>query len=69
MSRKYSSVGAGDTFIAGMLYGLTAGSDEDAPWDARRCVRFAVDLATLKVQREGFAGLGADILHSPRADL
>ncbi|OAA77541.1 Carbohydrate/purine kinase [Akanthomyces lecanii RCEF 1005] len=59
------SVGAGDTFIAGMLHGFTTGSDEDAPWDARRCVRFAVDLATLKVQREGFAGLGDDILHSP----
>ncbi|OAR03027.1 hypothetical protein LLEC1_06859 [Akanthomyces lecanii] len=58
------SVGAGDTFVAGMLYGLTAGGDERAPWDAHRCVRFAVDLATLKVQREGFAGLGDDVLHS-----
>ncbi|EGX91433.1 PfkB family kinase, putative [Cordyceps militaris CM01] len=35
----------------------------DAGWDARRCVRFAVDLATLKVQREGFAGLGDAIMH------
>lgn len=63
-AENYSSVGAGDTFIAGMLYGLTTGSCEDAPWDAHRCVRFAVDLATLKVQREGFAGLGDDILRS-----
>lgn len=57
------SVGAGDTFIAGILYGFTAGSRGDAGWDARRCVRFAVDLATLKVQREGFAGLGDAIMH------
>ncbi|KAM3454928.1 hypothetical protein MY3296_002710 [Beauveria thailandica] len=63
------SVGAGDTFIAGMLYGLTTGGREDKPWDARRCVRFAVDLATLKVQREGFAGLGHDAvpLYTPRS--
>ncbi|KAM3560506.1 hypothetical protein MY1884_002895 [Beauveria asiatica] len=57
-----SSVGAGDTFIAGMLYSLTTGGREDKPWDARRCVRLAVDLATLKVQREGFAGLGHDVV-------
>ncbi|KAK8147398.1 hypothetical protein G3M48_001648, partial [Beauveria asiatica] len=56
------SVGAGDTFIAGMLYGLTTGGREAKSWDARRCVRFAVDLATLKVQREGFAGLGHDVV-------
>ncbi|OAA45125.1 Carbohydrate/purine kinase [Beauveria brongniartii RCEF 3172] len=64
-----ASVGAGDTFIAGMLYGLTTGGREDKPWDARRCVRFAVDLATLKVQREGFAGLGHDVipLYTPRS--
>ncbi|OAA66110.1 Carbohydrate/purine kinase [Cordyceps fumosorosea ARSEF 2679] len=63
MDKPTSSVGAGDTFIAGMLFGLTtAGGDgDDAAWDAHRCVRFAVDLATLKVQREGFAGLGVDI--------
>ncbi|KAJ6782981.1 hypothetical protein PWT90_08360 [Aphanocladium album] len=57
------SVGAGDTFVAGMLYGLTTGGgEEESPWDVRRCVRFAVDLATMKVQREGFAGLGGDIM-------
>ncbi|TQV99251.1 hypothetical protein V2A60_004734 [Cordyceps javanica] len=57
------SVGAGDTFIAGMLFVLSKNSLDGAPWDAYRCVRFAVDLATLKVQREGFAGLGDDIMH------
>ncbi|KAM3512838.1 hypothetical protein MY11210_003543 [Beauveria gryllotalpidicola] len=61
------SVGAGDTFIAGMLYGLTTGGCDDTPWDVRRCVRFAVDLATLKVQREGFAGLGNDVICTPRS--
>ncbi|KAM3517246.1 hypothetical protein NHJ13051_009152 [Beauveria bassiana] len=60
------SVGAGDTFIAGMLYGLTTGGYENTPWDARRCVRFAVDLATLKVQREGFAGLGHDVIQTQK---
>ncbi|KAM0670566.1 hypothetical protein ACQRIU_000961 [Beauveria bassiana] len=60
------SVGAGDTFIAGMLYGLTTGGCENTPWDARRCVRFAVDLATLKVQREGFAGLGHDVIQTQK---
>lgn len=52
-------MGAGDTFVAGMLYGLLAhGTD----WDERRKVRFAVGLATLKVQREGFDGLGHDAI-------
>ncbi|KAJ3497829.1 hypothetical protein NLG97_g1603 [Lecanicillium saksenae] len=60
------SVGAGDTFIAGILYGLTTGGHEEARWDARRCVRFAVDLATMKVQREGFAGLGDDIMQAQK---
>ncbi|PMB68112.1 hypothetical protein BM221_006289 [Beauveria bassiana] len=60
------SVGAGDTFIAGMLYGLITGGYENTPWDARRCVRFAVDLATLKVQREGFAGLGHDVIQTQK---
>jgi hypothetical protein len=47
-----SAIGAGDTFIAGMLYGLHA----DA-WSCREKLAFAVGLATKKVQREGFAGL------------
>ena len=47
----FSTIGAGDTFVAGMLYGLHA----DA-W-SREAFAFAVGLATKKVQREGFAGL------------
>jgi ketohexokinase len=48
----FSTIGAGDTFIAGMLYGLHA----DA-WSREAKLEFAVGLATKKVQREGFAGL------------
>lgn len=53
-----SSVGAGDTFVAGMLYGLICQADT---WDVTHKLGFAVALATLKVQREGFDGLGNDI--------
>ncbi|KAK0614121.1 Ribokinase-like protein, partial [Immersiella caudata] len=48
------TVGAGDTFIAGMLYGLICHTDD---WSREAKLRFAVELATKKVQREGFAGL------------
>jgi ketohexokinase len=51
-----SAIGAGDTFIAGMLYGLLCHDEE---WDSTLKLRQAVDLATMKVQREGFQGLGA----------
>lgn len=57
LTRWNSAVGAGDTFIAGMLYGLIC---RNTKWDIQRCLRFAVNLATLKVQREGFRGLGND---------
>lgn len=54
-----SPVGAGDTFIAGMLLGLMR---NDWPLsDIGSTVSFAVKLATLKVQREGFEGLGVAI--------
>ncbi|KAF5600948.1 uncharacterized protein FSUBG_8313 [Fusarium subglutinans] len=53
------AVGAGDTFIAGMLYGLICHPDD---WSMGKKLGFAVRLATLKVQREGFDGLGRDML-------
>ncbi|SPJ79849.1 uncharacterized protein FTOL_08240 [Fusarium torulosum] len=55
------AVGAGDTFIAGMLYGLIC---HPGDWSTGRKLGFAVQLATLKVQREGFDGLGADMLET-----
>lgn len=42
-----------------MLYGLVC---RDERWTANQKLDFAVELATLKVQREGFANLGADIM-------
>ncbi|KAH6611093.1 hypothetical protein Trco_001113 [Trichoderma cornu-damae] len=53
-----SSVGAGDTFIAGMLYSLVCRSRS---WPVSHGLGFAVHLATTKVQREGFQGLGAHV--------
>jgi len=51
-----STVGAGDTFIAGMLYGLICHTGTD-DWGQEAKLGYAVELATKKVQREGFAGL------------
>ena len=51
-----STVGAGDTFIAGILYGLLCHRDD---WGASDTLGFGVKLATCKVQREGFAGVAA----------
>jgi ketohexokinase len=45
-------VGAGDTFIAGIVYGLACRN-----WALEATLAFAVRLATKKVQREGFADL------------
>lgn len=53
-TRSGSAIGAGDTFIAGALYGLLCRTDD---WDLNRVVRFAVDLATIKIQQDGFQGL------------
>ncbi len=54
----HSAIGAGDTFIAGVIFGMLR---HDHDWDPEAKLRFAVDLATTKVQREGFAGL-ADLV-------
>ncbi|KAK1993040.1 D-sorbose [Colletotrichum falcatum] len=59
VTQVVDSVGAGDTFVAGMLYGLICQTDT---WDTADKLGFAVQLATLKVQREGFAGLGGDMV-------
>ncbi|KAI1435979.1 hypothetical protein GGR50DRAFT_653068, partial [Xylaria sp. CBS 124048] len=54
-----STVGAGDTFIAGILFGFLY---HEQDWDQRAKLGFAVQLATCKVQREGFGGLGYEAL-------
>lgn len=51
-----STIGAGDTLIAGMLYALICHADD---WNTEAQLRFAVDIATEKVARDGFTGLGA----------
>lgn len=50
-----STVGAGDTFIAGMLFGLTCHSE----WDLHQKLQFANELAGRKVTQEGLRGLGS----------
>ncbi|KAL3461121.1 Ribokinase-like protein [Aspergillus heterothallicus] len=49
------TIGAGDTFIAGMLYGLICKRDT---WDLSEKLGMANHLAGTKVSQEGFAGLG-----------
>ncbi|KAL2001657.1 hypothetical protein VTN02DRAFT_1440 [Thermoascus thermophilus] len=59
------TIGAGDTFIAGMLYAITRhgtadeADDRAAPeaWPVDRAVGFATELAGRKVAQEGFGGL------------
>ncbi|KAI1763038.1 Ribokinase-like protein [Hypoxylon sp. FL1150] len=53
------TVGAGDTFIAGMLFGLLCHHED---WDTEKKVQFAVQLATRKVQQDGFDGVGAGVM-------
>ncbi|KAI1377410.1 Ribokinase-like protein [Hypoxylon crocopeplum] len=53
------TVGAGDTFVAGMLFGLLCHHED---WDTDKKVEFAVQLATCKVQQDGFDGVGADVM-------
>ncbi|KAI1738535.1 Ribokinase-like protein [Xylaria scruposa] len=53
------TVGAGDTFIAGILFGFLQHSHD---WDNGTKLSFAVQLATCKVQQEGFNDLGSKAL-------
>ncbi|KAJ5607834.1 hypothetical protein N7537_004453 [Penicillium hordei] len=48
------TIGAGDTFNAGLLYGLVYRSHD---WDFRKRLEFANLLAGLKITQEGFADL------------
>jgi ketohexokinase len=50
-----STIGAGDTFIAGILYGLNCRKEE---WSVAQNLGFANRLAGNKVVQEGFSGLG-----------
>lgn len=52
---SYSPIGAGDTFIAGMLYGLMCHGGD---WDLLQKLEFANRLAGCKVAQDGFSGLG-----------
>ncbi|KAL2821776.1 Ribokinase-like protein [Aspergillus cavernicola] len=49
------TIGAGDTFIAGMLYGLICKKDT---WTLSQKLNMANRLAGTKVAQEGFGGLG-----------
>lgn len=53
-----SSIGAGDTFVAGMLFGILC---HEHDWDNVRKLQFATELAGLKVRQDGFQGLGVAI--------
>ncbi|KAL8956195.1 MAG: hypothetical protein Q9183_006384 [Haloplaca sp. 2 TL-2023] len=50
-----ATVGAGDTFIASMLFALTCRGGE---WNYYSCLAFANEVAGRKVVQEGFGGLG-----------
>lgn len=49
-------VGAGDTFIAGILFGITIHAED---WNLDRKLKFATELAGRKCVQEGFGGLGS----------
>lgn len=52
------TIGAGDTFIAGILYGLL---EHKGNWDLRSTLSFAIDLAGHKIVQEGFARLNVAV--------
>jgi sugar/nucleoside kinase (ribokinase family) len=59
-----STIGAGDTFIAGMLFGLFRNHEEDVGYGG--ALSFATQLAGLKVQRDGFDGLSLDVFRDSK---
>ncbi|PGH11932.1 hypothetical protein AJ80_06897 [Polytolypa hystricis UAMH7299] len=54
------TIGAGDTFIAGMLYAFLSHGDN---FNLQRAMDFANRLAGRKVTQEGFGGLGTAVAH------
>jgi ketohexokinase len=50
-----STIGAGDTFAAGMLYPCLVHDDD---WSLAEKLEFSNELAGRKVMQEGFTGLG-----------
>jgi ketohexokinase len=48
-----STIGAGDTFIAGMLYAWLCQEN----WDLQKKIHFANRVAGMKVAQEAFSGL------------
>ncbi|KAH6658349.1 Ribokinase-like protein [Truncatella angustata] len=64
--RVVDTVGAGDTFVAGILFALLCHLEDG---DVESTVRFAVQLATCKVQKEGFGGVGREVMGSRQASL
>ena len=56
--KAVDTIGAGDTFIAGMLYAINTHDD----WDLQRKLEFSNQLAGRKVLQEGFDGLGRKML-------
>ncbi|KAF2679422.1 Ribokinase-like protein [Lentithecium fluviatile CBS 122367] len=53
------TIGAGDTFIAGMLYAITCHEDD---WTLQQKLEFANEIAGRKVYQDGFAGLAHQML-------
>ncbi|CAN9179149.1 unnamed protein product [Alternaria alternata] len=53
-AKVVDTIGAGDTFIAGMLFAI----NEHGEWSLQRKLEFANELAGRKVLQEGFSGLG-----------